>query len=231
MGTKLKPGAFDCYANAAPDEPMFVLLARDRHAPTLVREWARKREVEGEDAAKIAEARSCADAMEAWKSGESVRLPAAGTATRPDQPQPLNEDELLDAAGAFVRREGCSVGGFVGNHLRVGFMAGARWAATRPDPHGWQPIETAPRDRRVLIYCPSIYGAGQAREVFEAWWRSPYEGAPLAECWWCYDGDKTMLSADVHRSTKDGAPLGATRWMPLPSPSVSRPDPHPKDGE
>lgn len=29
MGTKNNPGAFDCYANAEPDEPMFVLLARD----------------------------------------------------------------------------------------------------------------------------------------------------------------------------------------------------------
>lgn len=37
MGTKNNPGTFDCYANAAPDEPMFVLLGRDKHAPLLVR--------------------------------------------------------------------------------------------------------------------------------------------------------------------------------------------------
>lgn len=30
MGTKNNPGEFDCYANAAPDEPMFILLGRDQ---------------------------------------------------------------------------------------------------------------------------------------------------------------------------------------------------------
>ena len=40
MGTKLEPGKFDCYANALPDEPMFVLLGRDALAPSLVNIWA-----------------------------------------------------------------------------------------------------------------------------------------------------------------------------------------------
>lgn len=40
MGTKLEPGKFDCYANAEPDEPMFVLLGRDALAPSLVNIWA-----------------------------------------------------------------------------------------------------------------------------------------------------------------------------------------------
>lgn len=40
MGTKANPGEFDCYANAAPDEPMFVLLARDPIAPFLVSIWS-----------------------------------------------------------------------------------------------------------------------------------------------------------------------------------------------
>jgi hypothetical protein len=63
MGTKNKPGDFDCYANAEPDEPMFILLGRDVHAPALVRDWADRREREGEDPAKVAEARACAKAM------------------------------------------------------------------------------------------------------------------------------------------------------------------------
>jgi hypothetical protein len=81
MGTKAKPGTFDCYANAEDDEPMFVLLARDRVAPLVVRGWAAKREellhsrrddhcTVGEvlaDLEQIAEARQCADAMEAWR--------------------------------------------------------------------------------------------------------------------------------------------------------------------
>ena len=40
MGTKNNPGKFDCYENAEPDEPMFVLLARDRLAPGLTAIWA-----------------------------------------------------------------------------------------------------------------------------------------------------------------------------------------------
>lgn len=40
MGTKQNPGAIDCYAAAKPDEPMFVLLARDSKSPGLVAAWA-----------------------------------------------------------------------------------------------------------------------------------------------------------------------------------------------
>lgn len=67
MGTKNNPGEFDCYANAEPDEPMFVLLARDKHAPELVRQWAQLRLADGEDARKVAEATICADRMERWR--------------------------------------------------------------------------------------------------------------------------------------------------------------------
>lgn len=67
MGTKNNPGAFDCYAAAHPDEPMFVLLGRDRHAPMLVTLWAWLREVDGEEARKVAEARECAMTMRAWR--------------------------------------------------------------------------------------------------------------------------------------------------------------------
>lgn len=48
MGTKRDPGARDCYASAGADEPLFVLLARDRHAPTLVWLWSVLREIDGE---------------------------------------------------------------------------------------------------------------------------------------------------------------------------------------
>ncbi len=39
MGTKNHPGKFDCYAAAEPDEPMFILLARDPLAAHLVAAW------------------------------------------------------------------------------------------------------------------------------------------------------------------------------------------------
>ena len=68
MGTKNNPGDFDCYANAEPDEPMFVLLARDPDAPLLVMAWAQLREDRGENPAKVAEARACAAQMDAWRA-------------------------------------------------------------------------------------------------------------------------------------------------------------------
>lgn len=43
MGTKNNPGNFDCYTNAEPDEPMFILLGRDPLAPALVKIWAAMR--------------------------------------------------------------------------------------------------------------------------------------------------------------------------------------------
>jgi hypothetical protein len=74
MSTKNNPGNFDCYKNAEPDEPMFVLLGRDKHAARLVRQWATLREVEGEDPKKIAEARKCADDMENWAVARGKKL-------------------------------------------------------------------------------------------------------------------------------------------------------------
>lgn len=67
MGTKNNPGKFDCYDNAEPDEPMFVILARDPVASMLVRTWAHIRKVMGEEPAMIREAVDCADAMDHWR--------------------------------------------------------------------------------------------------------------------------------------------------------------------
>lgn len=74
MGTKNNPGEFDCYVNAEPDEPMFILLGRDKHAPELVRLWAIMRERDGEDPAKIAEARRCAMDMISFRKERDRRL-------------------------------------------------------------------------------------------------------------------------------------------------------------
>ena len=78
MASKNRPGAFDCYSNAHPDEPMFILLGRDRQAPELVRQWAAMRRELGESPAKVQEALDCADAMVEWR-GESTKIecPAA----------------------------------------------------------------------------------------------------------------------------------------------------------
>lgn len=89
MGTKNNPGRFDCYANAEPDEPMFILLARDRLAPHLTAIWAAVRAgnrpearklfnemiggpqaavyVLSPDGDKAVEAMDCAGAMGEWR--------------------------------------------------------------------------------------------------------------------------------------------------------------------
>jgi len=89
MGTKANPGKYDCYANAAADEPLFVLRAKDEIADRLVEIWValkagrltdavmscgdavRSVEASGRllpyDADKSAEARTCARSMRQWR--------------------------------------------------------------------------------------------------------------------------------------------------------------------
>jgi len=74
MGTKNQPGEFDCYHNALPDEPMFILLARDISSPELVRAWALNRHkqiISGQkpisDQSMVDEAYKCADNMVEWR--------------------------------------------------------------------------------------------------------------------------------------------------------------------
>ncbi len=67
MATKNNPGAFNCYDNAHPDEPMFVLLGRDKDAPALVEAWADERQEAGEYAHVVEDARLCAQQMRDWR--------------------------------------------------------------------------------------------------------------------------------------------------------------------
>lgn len=74
MSTKNNPGLYDGYARAEPDEPYFVLLGRDPHAPEAVEKWAadryamikagRKPET---DMDKIEEANRCAKEMRVYR--------------------------------------------------------------------------------------------------------------------------------------------------------------------
>ena len=73
MGTKNNPGKFDCYANAEPDEPLFVLLGRDKHAPALVEYWAILRAADGEEQEKINEALECSHAMREYLDQKKKR--------------------------------------------------------------------------------------------------------------------------------------------------------------
>ena len=74
MGSKAQPGRFDCYANALPEEPMFILLARDPDFYRLVNEWANHRERDimigdrpASDSALVSEARICAAQGANWR--------------------------------------------------------------------------------------------------------------------------------------------------------------------
>lgn len=79
MGTKNNPGAYDCYHKAEPDEPMFVLLARDALAPELVEKWADEAALFlGNDHPKVVEARACAEQMRAWPKRKYPNGVAAG---------------------------------------------------------------------------------------------------------------------------------------------------------
>lgn len=73
MGTKNDPGSYDCYAIAEPDEPMFILLGRDRDAAMAVKMWAfsRMQQIDlgirpESDRAQVSEAMKCATEMEIW---------------------------------------------------------------------------------------------------------------------------------------------------------------------
>lgn len=70
--TRTNPGPVDYHALAEPDEPMFVLLARDPLAPVLVRLWAELRaatEIPNRaEMLKRQHAIECADQMDAWRT-------------------------------------------------------------------------------------------------------------------------------------------------------------------
>ena len=73
MGTKQNPGEFDCYSKAEPDEPLFILRAKDPLAAGLVEQWAQKAEDNNlQEPRKITEARACAEQMRAWRAGRKL---------------------------------------------------------------------------------------------------------------------------------------------------------------
>jgi len=75
VATKNEELASGCFSRAMPDEPMFVLLARDPSAPSLVESWAHRRATEigqgnrpESDKAQVGEAYALASKMRAWRA-------------------------------------------------------------------------------------------------------------------------------------------------------------------
>ena len=105
MATKADPGRFDCYAKAEPDEPLFVLLARDPLAPFLVSIWSSLRNGDFEaagakfdamlgkaalrygaapDVEKAGEALDCAFAMFEWVAARRAATTPSMLACAPE---------------------------------------------------------------------------------------------------------------------------------------------------
>lgn len=82
------PGS--CINKSKEDEWVFVLTARDPHAPAAVRKWADDYERAGGKAPKVAEARACADKMEAWRRVDRGEA----------KPGDLDDSDLADALSA-----------------------------------------------------------------------------------------------------------------------------------
>src|SRR5262245_34430298 len=83
MGTKNNPGAYDCYRKLYDDEPVFVLRAKDKTAPGVVREWVRRRREEAqvtggtitpEYEKKLREAEATANDMDAWHAANPDKV-------------------------------------------------------------------------------------------------------------------------------------------------------------
>ena len=85
MATRAQEIVNGCLSRAEADEPLFVLMGRDPHAPMLVRDWAFRRAdhiAKGlrpeADRAKVTEALALAEKMEVWNLAYRERLAEQG---------------------------------------------------------------------------------------------------------------------------------------------------------
>lgn len=64
-----------CLGRSHDDEPVFVIVGRDRVAPTIVRIWAMLARILGTPTRKCATAVTEAGAMEAWQKARGSKVP------------------------------------------------------------------------------------------------------------------------------------------------------------
>ena len=223
MGTKNRPAPHDCYALAEGDEPLFVLLARDVHAPFLVRAWADMREASGESPDKVEEARSAADAMVRWRRTKRSREP------------------MGDAAAAELLSRGLTVGQHVaasgrGGHDAVLPEGGANpawdaagldevlrdlpdWQEPTEDGNGEPTASAAVEDKpQPAANAPVIDVEGSASEGINA-----PRGAPLANAMDLPDPETlARVTAKETPLESPKLPLAAPPKPALPPGSVER---------
>ena len=63
-----------CLENTADDEPIFVLVARDKTAPWAILDWVERAEKNDVGLGKVYEARQCAQAMFEWQNAHPDRV-------------------------------------------------------------------------------------------------------------------------------------------------------------
>lgn len=126
MGTKNNPGKFDCLGNAEDDEPVFILLGRDRAAADTVRYWAQRRIELGLNSARdeqIIEAGDCAAAIDTFARNRKQHRDLRAAPVEEPQPQallPLQEvclacNKAIDA-GEYYASVALPAGGFAPVH-------------------------------------------------------------------------------------------------------------------
>ena len=79
MGTKINPGEFDCYHAAMPDEPMFVVLARDADFEGVIGLWCMRRLTriaQGKD--PLSDLDKVREALQTSREGVAWRVEHAG---------------------------------------------------------------------------------------------------------------------------------------------------------
>lgn len=62
-------------AKAAPNEPIFILRAQDRLAPSVVESWADLAAALGAPFEKVREARELAESMKRWQRRHGAKTP------------------------------------------------------------------------------------------------------------------------------------------------------------
>jgi hypothetical protein len=68
-------GKCACYDKAAPDEPIFVLRAKDVLAPHVVLYWACEAMKQGTPLDKVAEAVGLVEEMRDWQAKHGAKVP------------------------------------------------------------------------------------------------------------------------------------------------------------
>lgn len=102
METKANPGPHACFNRALADEPMFILLGRDRAAPDAIRAWVEARNRLGldTDQEQLLEAFKDSDRFREWREANDGRWRTEVPPRADLIPTPT--DETSSAAGRIL---------------------------------------------------------------------------------------------------------------------------------